>query len=132
MSICPLSTNAQQVNYTANDKILPYNGVFRAGVNFDVYRGFSDEDLALLAAGSEDKGVQGSGIKALRPGFFEDFAELFGYDSRINAFKYYDKLGMKDHTMIVGFPSDAHREDTSYCSGVRSTVFKKFEFTDMG
>ena len=125
--ICPLSSKAQQVNYTANDKIQPYNGVFRAGVNFDVYRGFTDEDLALLAAGSEDKGVQGAGIKALRPGFFEDFAELFGYDSRINAFKYYDKLGMKDHTMIVGFPSDAHRDDTFYCPGVRSTVFKNLD-----
>lgn len=122
--IHPLIIKAQQVNFTANDKVQPYNGVFRAGINFDIYRGFTDEDLALLAAGSAEKGVQGAGIKALRPGFFEDFAELFGYDSRVNAFKYYDKLGMKDHTMIVGFPSDAHREDTSYCAGVRSTVFK--------
>ena len=90
-----LSLKAQRITYTANDKISPYSGEFRAGVNFDVYRGFTDEDLALLAAGSPEKGVQGAGIKALRPGFFEDFAELFGYDSRINAFKYYDQLGMK-------------------------------------
>ncbi len=122
--LTPLSIKSQQVSYTANDKISPYTGGFRAGVNFDVYRGFTDEDLALLAAGSPEKGVQGAGIKALRPGFFEDFAELYGYDSRLNAFKYYEQLGMKDHTMIVGFPSDAHREDTSYCAGVRSTVFK--------
>lgn len=120
----PVLLKSQTINYTANDRITPYNGTFRAGVNFDVYRGFTDEDLALLAGGDASKGVQGAGIKALRPGFFEDFAELFGYDSRINAFKYYEQLGMKDHTLIVGFPVEAHRDETNYCAGVRSTVFK--------
>jgi hypothetical protein len=116
-----------QINFTANDKIQPYNGSFRAGVNFDIYRGFSDEDLATIAAGDESKGVAGVSAKALRPGFFENFAELFGYDSRINAFKLYDSLGLKDNTMIIGFPSDAHRDPTFHCPGVQSTVFKNME-----
>ena len=120
----PLQFITAQVNYTANDKVNPYNGAFRAGVNFDQYRGFTDEDLGLLAAGDAERGVAGAGIKAVRPGFFEDYAELFGYESRVSTFKYYETLGLKDNTMIVGFPSDAHREDVQYCAGYRSTVFK--------
>jgi PKD repeat protein len=116
-----------QINFTANDKIQPYNGSFRAGVNFDIYRGFSDEDLATIAAGDETRGITGLSAKALRPGFFENFAELFGYDSRINAFKLYDSLGLKDNTMIIGFPSEEHRDPTFHCAGVQSTVFKNME-----
>jgi hypothetical protein len=49
--LTPLSLSAQP-NYTANDRVVPYNGGFRAGVNFDVFRGFTDQDLANLAAGN--------------------------------------------------------------------------------
>jgi PKD repeat protein len=119
----PLSTSAQP-NYTANDRVVPYNGGFRAGVNFDIFRGFSDEDLANLAAGNPKIGATGIGAKAVRPAFFEEFAEVFGYDSRDNAFKYYDTLGLKDNTLIVGFPSPEHQDTAFYCPSVRSTVFK--------
>lgn len=119
-----LPTAQAQVNYTANDIVRPYTGGFRAGVNFDIYRGFSDEDLSLLAAGSDRHGAPGMQVKAIRPAFFENFAELFGYDSRISAFQFYDSLGLKDNTLIVGFPSDAHRDTTRYCPDYQSTVFK--------
>jgi PKD repeat protein len=120
----PTNISAQQPNYTANDRVTPYTGGFRAGVNFDIFRGFSDEDLATLAAGNPKLGVSGIGAKAVRPAFFEDFAEQFGYDSRDNAFKFYDTLGLKDNTLIVGFPSPQHQDTTYYCPSVRSTVFK--------
>ena len=113
-----------QVNYTANDIVRPYTGGFKAGVNFDIYRGFSDEDLALLAAGSDKYGVPGANAKAIRPAFFENFAEAFGYDSRLPAFRLYDSLDLKDNTLIVGFPSDEHRDQTRYCPDQQSTVFK--------
>ena len=119
-----LPTVQAQVNYTANNIVRPYTGGFRAGVNFDIYRGFSDEDLALLAAGSDRYGVSGVSAKAIRPAFFENFAELFGYDSRIPAFQLYDSLGLKDNTLIVGFPSEEHRDPTRYCPEQQSTVFK--------
>jgi PKD repeat protein len=119
----PLSISAQP-NYTANDRVVPYNGGFRAGVNFDIFRGFTDQDLANLAAGNPKLGVSGIGAKAVRPAFFEDFAEQFGYDSRDEAFKFYDTLGLKDNTLIVGFPSPAHQDETFHCPSVRSTVFK--------
>ena len=124
LNCTPLSIFAQQPNYTANDRVEPYNGGFRAGVNFDVFRGFSDEDLATLAAGNPKAGAAGIGAKTVRPAFFEDFAEQFGYDVRDNAFKFYDSLGLKDNTLIVGFPSPAHQDTAFYCPSVRSTVFK--------
>ncbi len=113
-----------QINTTANDALTPYTGGFRAGVNFDIFRGFSDEDQAYLAAGNAQLGVAGIGAKALRPGLFDDFTTLYGYESRLNAFRVYDSLGLKDNTLIVGFPADVHREETFYCAGHRSTVFK--------
>ncbi|MDZ7879407.1 MAG: PKD domain-containing protein [Saprospiraceae bacterium] len=119
----PTNLSAQP-NYTANERVVPYNGGFRAGVNFDIFRGFTDEDLATLAAGNPKVGVQGVGAKAVRPAFFEDFAEKFGYDSRDEAFKFYDTLGLKDNTLIVGFPSPEHQDTAFYCPSVRSTVFK--------
>ena len=113
-----------QPNYTANDVIKPYDGVFRAGVNFDIYPGFSDQDLASLAAGVDNVGVAGVGVKALRPSLPESFLEQYGYDIRLDAFKFYDSLGLKDNTLIVGFPSEVHRDPTFYCPTEQSTVFK--------
>ncbi|MBL7818059.1 MAG: PKD domain-containing protein [Saprospiraceae bacterium] len=122
--ISALPTSQAQVNFTANDAVRPYIGGFRAGVNFDIYRGFSDEDLAMLAAGSDYHGVSGVQAKAIRPAFFENFAELFGYDSRLSTMRFYDSLGLKDNTLMVGFPSDEHRDPTRYCPDYQSTVFK--------
>ena len=118
---CKLSA---QPNFTANDIIKPYDGVFRPGVNFDIYPGFTDQDLASLAAGVANSGVDGIGAKALRPSLPESFLEQYGYDIRLDAFKFYDSLGLKDNTLIVGFPSEAHRDTTFYCPTDQSTVFK--------
>jgi hypothetical protein len=87
--LSPLGLSAQ-VTHTANDSIRPYSGTFRAGVNFDIYPGFSDENLAILAAGRDGTGSTGAGVKAIRPGLFEDFLELYGYNARANAFRLYD------------------------------------------
>ena len=76
-SFLKLPTAQAQVNYTANDIVRPYIGGFRAGVNFDIYRGFSDEDLSRLAAGSDLDGIAGANAKAIRPAFFENTTTLF-------------------------------------------------------
>ncbi len=123
---CPLFTIflSAQPKYTANDTIRPYSGSLRAGVNFDIYRGFADEDLANLSAGNEKLGIAGAGIKSIRPGLFESFTELYGMNTRIPTFEYYDSLGLKDNTLILGFPSQAHQDPTFFCTGIQSTIFK--------
>ncbi len=122
--IIPPLLSAQQPAFTANDTIPIYNGTLRAGVNFDQYRGFSDEDLANLSAGNAQLGIAGVGIQSVRPGLFESFTELYGMDTRIPTFKFYDSLGLKDNTLIIGFPSAAHQDTVFYCQGIQSTLFK--------
>lgn len=114
-----------QVGYTANDQVTPYNGGFHPSANLGEYTAFSDEQLAVLAAGGKvDEGaVTGAGIKALRPGLFESFMEEAGYQSRVPAYEFFKQLGMNDHTVIVGFPSPQHRDPTQYCPGIPSEMF---------
>ena len=119
-----------QVNYTAKDTIIPYEGFFRPGSNLGEYLGLSDEQLGDLAAGNEALGVKGVGVKALRPALYEDFVKNFGYDSRISTYQHYATIDLKDNTVIVGFPSDEHRDQTQYCDGIKSTLFKNM-YTDI-
>lgn len=126
--VCTISNTAiSQINFTANNGIKPYTGDFRAGVNFDIYRGFTSGDQAIIAAGSSAQGVAGVGVKAIRPSFQEDFAEAYGYDAEDKSFAIYDSIGLKDNTLIVGFPSAAHRDPTFYCTGIQSTVFANMD-----
>ncbi len=112
-----------QPNFTANDTIQPYQTGFLAGVNPGSIPGFSDDNLADFAAGNPTHGIEGIGAKTLRPGLTEIFLEKYGYDIRIPTFEYYKNLGMKDHTAIVGFPSDDHRDPNFYCPDHQSELF---------
>ncbi len=110
-----ISVNAQ-ISYTANDQVNPYTGVFRQGINFDYYPPYQDIDLANIAAGNPFLGLSGIGATTSRPALFESFVEAWGYDSRVFTFQHMKNLGMTDMTCIVGFPSEAHRDHTVYCS----------------
>ncbi len=116
-----------QVNFTANDAVQPYTGGFHPATNLGEYTSFTEEDLALLAAGGDNPSgsgeVRGVGVKSLRPGLFEGFMEVAGYESKLPAFQYWEDLGMSEHTVIVGFPSPAHKDPTQYCPGVPSELF---------
>lgn len=116
-----------QVNYTANDQVTPYPYGFHPAANIGQYTSFSEEQLALLAAGGPAPtggDVLGAGVKSLRPGIFESYAEVAGYNANLPVFQKYAELGMGEHTVIVGFPSEAHRDPTQYCQGIQSTLFK--------
>jgi PKD repeat protein len=116
-----------QVNYTANNQVLPYAGGFHPSANIGEYTSFTDEQLGLLAAGGvppNGKGIMmGAGVKALRPGLFEGYVEVAGYDARVPTFQYYKQLGMTDHTVIVGFPSPEHKDPAQHCPGIPSEMF---------
>ena len=103
---------------------------FRPGSNLGEYLGLSDEQLGDLAAGNKSLGVKGVGVRALRPALYEDFVENFGYDSRVSTYQHYASINLKDNTVIIGFPSDEHRDRTQYCDGIESTLFKNM-YTDI-
>ncbi len=123
LSLLPTWQISAQVNYTANDTVVPYPGHFRYGTNMGVYYPWRDENLADIAAGNPELDVEGIGINALRPLLPEWFLEYWGYDIRLDAFKHYDKLGIQDNVVFVGYPAEEHRDKNQYCPNVNSTLF---------
>ncbi|HFB99645.1 MAG TPA: HYR domain-containing protein, partial [Phaeodactylibacter sp.] len=112
-----------QVSYTANDQVTPYTGGFRPGVNPAFYNGWTDQQVADLAAGNSLFGVPGIGAKALRTAISDDFVTQFGMDYLLPTYAYYQSLGLVDNTCIVGFPHPSHKEQVEYCSGIQSEMF---------
>ena len=112
-----------QINFTANDQVAPYNSGFHPGMNSGFFPGWTNEQLAELCAGNLVSGYEGVGAKAMRLGLTEEIAEIFGYDILVRLFDYYDALGMDEHTLMVGYPIDWHRDENFYCSSARSTLF---------
>ena len=119
------------VNYTANDQVTPYTGVFRPGTNVGYNPPWTDEEMANLAAGNDQLGIKGIGARTMRPGLFEVITEVYGYDFRLETYQHYASLGLDDLTMIVGFPSEWHRDQTDYCgNGFNSSLFRNL-YTDI-
>ena len=118
-----------QPNYTANDKVKKYTGDFLYGIGGDYYPGWTDDQLADIAAGAPLKNVPGVGVGSIRVALFEHFLEYWGYNIRANTFNYYQSLGLKDQACIIGYPIDGteknifHREKKSYCDK-RSELFE--------
>lgn len=119
-----------QINFSAQDQVPPYTNTFGFGINMGVYAGWNDQDLATIAAGSTSLGVLGAGCNTLRPTLPESFLEYWGYDIRVDAFQYYDQLGLRDNTVFIGYPSEEHRDPTNFCPGVQSTLFANM-YTDI-
>ncbi len=108
---------------TANDFIKPYNEPFRPGINLGYFPGLNNENLADLAAGNEANNVQGLGAKSIRTGIFNEFTEVWGYDFLEETYDYFDARGLKENTVIVGFPAAWQRDQTFHCPDKQSTMF---------
>ncbi|HHM21145.1 MAG TPA: T9SS type A sorting domain-containing protein [Bacteroidetes bacterium] len=118
-----LCTLSAQVPYTAHDTIAEFKGQFRYGANMGAYYNWTDQQLADIAIGNSEVGVEGIGVDALRPLLSEAFLEYWGYDIRIDAFRHYAQLGATDNVVFVGYPSPEHRDLTEYCPGTPSELF---------
>jgi len=107
-----------QVNYTANDFIIPYEGVYHPGMNLGYYGpSWNDNTLGDLSAGNETTQTQGVGIKALRGSLPEGLGRTFTYDIWINNYNYNNAIGTTDNTLFLGFASDEHKDPVDYCPG---------------
>ena len=98
-------------------------GPFVYGSNMGAYQGWSDEQLAEILIGNPARDIAGAGVNSLRPAMYDHFVQRWGYDIRLDAFKFYGQLGGKDHTLFLNGPSDAHRDQTRYCNGAQSQTF---------
>ncbi len=110
-------------NYTANDFILPYDGQFRPGSNLGYFPPWTDRELADIAAGNDQLNLPGVGVKSIRPGLPEHFLEEYGYDARFDIYNHFTTLGLEDNTVVVGFPSEEHRDTTNFCPDEQSEMF---------
>lgn len=96
---------------------------FLYGSNMGYYSGWSDEQLAELLMGNPARNIAGAGVNSLRPAMYDHFVQEWGYGIRLDAFKTYQQLGGKNHTIFLNGPADAHRDQTRYCNGVQSQTF---------
>jgi len=94
---------------------------FLYGSNMGYYPGWSDEQLSEILIGSSNS--IGVGVNSLRPALYEHFVQQWGYDIRLNAFKFYQQLGAKDNVIFLNGPSDAHRDKSMYCGSHQSETF---------
>ncbi len=123
-SICfLLPTGNAQIDYTANDRVLPYTGDFGYGANMGYYPPWKDEQLAEIAIGVPERKIDGAGVTTIRPALFAHFLEQYGYDIRVPAFSYYQELGLRDVVAFIGYPSPVQREQKEYCPGHQSELF---------
>lgn len=112
-----------QVSYNANTQKTTYNDFFLYGSNMGWFDGWTDEQIAEILIGNPAKGIAGAGVNSLRPAMYDYFVTQWGYGIRSNAFKFYQSLGGKNHTIFLNGPSDAHKDNASYCSGSKSQTF---------
>lgn len=112
-----------QISYTAHDTIPAYNSDYGYGANMGYYPGWTDEELAMIAAGVPGRNIQGAGITTLRPSLPEHFLEQWGYDIRLKTFAFYEQLGIRDNVVFVGYPSDQHKEQKRFCPDKQAEVF---------
>jgi Secretion system C-terminal sorting domain len=123
--LCSSACFTQPPTYTANDIVPPFQENFGYGSNMGYFPpDYYDDQLAILSHGSPDGIVPGVGVNCIRPALFDHFLDYWGYDIRLNTFKLYDSIGMKNNTVFLGFPAEKHRDSTSYCNGSYSELFR--------
>jgi hypothetical protein len=112
-----------QVNYTANDKVVPYTGKFRMGINMGYYPGWDNKTLADIAAGNPQTGQPGIGARGNRTGLYEIILDYYGYGLVEPDMAHWQSLGMGEFTAILGGPSPTHQDYSQHCPGQFSSMF---------
>jgi GEVED domain/Secretion system C-terminal sorting domain len=119
-----VQTIGAQVNYTANERVTPYTGQFRPGMNMGYYPGWDNKQLADVSLGNPDIGQKGLGARSIRGGMAEQVLDYFGYNLLRTDFDHYKKLGGGEHVAIVGGPvTEAYRDKKMYCPNTPSPLF---------
>lgn len=115
-------TQSQQ---TANDTVPTFPNTFDFGANMGNYPPhFTDKALAALAHGTVELPESGVGVSSIRPGLFDYFLDHWGNDIRLEHFRFYDSIGLRNTVVISGFPAERNRDSTFYCAAARSQMFR--------
>jgi len=117
LSLCAIVPAKAQINFTANDpgSVPVYTTEFLYGSNMGgYYPPWTNQKIADIAAGNPALNVKGVGIKSLHQPLPETFLDTWGYSFSVNDFIHYASLGIKDNTVFLELPSDAHADNTVY------------------
>ena len=111
---------------TANTHPNVYDGYFLYGSNMGwLNDNWRDEDVADILIGNPGRGWVGVGVNSLRPALPEYFVEQWGYENKVNTFKYYFDQNAKLNVVFIGdSPSEQHREKRQYATGVQSQSYE--------
>jgi hypothetical protein len=106
----------------ANTESNVYGGFFLYGSNMAwLNHNWKDEDVADILVGNSAKKIDGVGVISLRPALYESFVETWGFDVKLETFKYYAGIGANSNVVFIGdWPAEAHRERKQYIHGVPS------------
>lgn len=119
-----INCSAQKPAFNACDVVPEIDSPFGYGTNMGYYPPYyADKELAALAHGLPDGSQPGVGVTTIRPGLFEFFLDQWGYNTRKDAFEYYDSIGLKDVVAFIGFPAARHRDSSFFCPGQMSEAF---------
>ena len=120
------TTNPDPELKNANTVANVFTGYFLYGSNMGwLNNNWRDEDVADILVGNTSKNREGVGVISLRPALYEFYVEQWGYDVRVETFKYYANIGAKENVVFIGdSPCDEHRESKQYVSGVPSESFE--------
>lgn len=122
--IVPIAISCQPT-FNADNTVPSFTGGFGYGANMGYYPPYYyDKELAGLAHGTPDGATAGVGVTTIRPGLFDHFLDYWGYDIRVDAFQYYQQIGLRDVVVIMGFPAERNRDQAFYCPGSQTEVFK--------
>ena len=115
-----------QEESTANIETNSYDDFFLFGSNMGwLNNNWRDEDVADILVGNAAKKIDGVGAISLRLKLHESFVETWGFDVRVDAFNYYQRIGTRNNVLFIGDePSAAHRERKQYVSGNPSKSFE--------
>jgi len=111
---------------TANTDAHVYDGYFLFGSNMGwMNHSWQDEDVADILVGNPTKKIDGVGVNSLRPALYYYFVFDWGFDVRVNTFKYYESIGVRNNVVFIGDgPTEAHREKKQYAAGKNSQSFE--------
>ncbi|MBI5915597.1 MAG: PKD domain-containing protein [Bacteroidetes bacterium] len=118
------SPTTTQLDFTANDSIPAFTGTFRPGTSWDYVPGWTDEQVANIAAGNPLESEEGVGVKALRTYTGESAFLDLGYDTRLPEFEHFDNVDLRDNTFLLAFPAAQNRDTYFYCPDYQSALFK--------
>ena len=117
-----LAKDAKNANTFTN----VYNGYFLFGSNMGwMNHNWQDEDVADILVGNTSKKIDGVGVTSLRPALYYFYVMDWGYNVRVNTFKYYQSIDAKDNAVFIGDgPTEAHRERKQYTPNGKSQSFE--------